>query len=154
MAQLIRSTLKPALALAIAAALLVPLPAAAQTLYGSIVGTVSDAQGAAIPGATVTATNDGTGHKVDAVSDADGHYAFRNLLPGTYTLGASLQGFRELHQTGLRVSANTIVRVELKLEVGALSRDGHRHQRHDAAADGQGRPQHGAQLQGRSSTCR
>ncbi len=121
MAQLIRSTLKPALALAIAAALLVPLPAAAQTLYGSIVGTVSDAQGAAIPGATVTATNDGTGHKVEAVSDSDGHYAFRNLLPGTYTLDASLQGFRELHQTGLRVSANTAVRVELRLEVGALS---------------------------------
>ena len=121
MAQLIRSTLKPALAIAIAAALLFPLPAAAQTLYGSIVGTVSDAQGAAIPGATITATNDGTGHKVEAVSDSDGHYSFRNLLPGVYTLGASLQGFRELHQTGLRVSANTAVRVELKLEVGALT---------------------------------
>jgi hypothetical protein len=117
----IRWMSKAGLALAIAAALLVPLPAAAQTLYGSIVGTVSDAQGAAIPGATVTATNDGTGHKVEAVSNSDGYYAFRNLLPATYTLDASLQGFRELHQTGLRVSANTSVRVELKLEVGALS---------------------------------
>ena len=42
-------------------------------------------------------------------------------MPGTYTLGASLQGFRELNQTGLRVSANTAVRVDLKLEVGALA---------------------------------
>ncbi len=117
----IRWTFKAALALAIGASLLVPLPAAAQTLYGSIVGTVSDPQGAAIPGATVTATNSGTGHKVETVSDTDGNYAFRNLLPGTYTLGASLQGFRELNQTGLRVSANTGVRVDLKLEVGALA---------------------------------
>jgi hypothetical protein len=109
------------MAVAIAAALLVPLPAAAQTLYGSIVGTVSDPQGAAIPGATVTATNTGTGNKVDVVTDSDGNYAFRNLLPGTYTLGASLQGFRELNQTGLRVSAGNPVRVDLKLEVGALA---------------------------------
>ena len=70
MAHLTRFTLKAAVALAIVAALLVPLPAAAQTLYGSIVGTVSDPQGAAIPGATVTATNTGTGLKVTAVTDA------------------------------------------------------------------------------------
>jgi hypothetical protein len=108
-------------AIALAAALLLPLPAPAQTLYGSIVGTVSDPQGAAIPGATITATNAGTGHKVSVVTDRDGNYTFRNLLPGTYTLGASLQGFRELNQTGLRVSANNRIRVDLKLEVGALT---------------------------------
>ena len=121
MAHLTRFPLKAAVAIAIAAALLVPLPAAAQTLYGSIVGKVSDTQGAAIPGATVSATNTGTGHKVEAVSGAEGGYAFRNLHPGIYNLGASLQGFRELNQTGLRVTANTVVRVELKLEVGALA---------------------------------
>ena len=120
MTDLTRLALRAAVAIAILA-LLVPAPASTQTLYGSIVGTVTDAQGAAIPGATVSATNAGTAHKVEAVSDADGHYAFRNLQPGTYTLGASLQGFRELNQTGLRVSANTAVRVDLKLEVGALA---------------------------------
>ena len=121
MSQPFRLSVKAATAIAIAVALLVPLPAAAQTLYGSIVGTVSDAQGAAIPGATVTATNAGTGHKVEVVSDSAGNYSFRNLLPGTYTLGVSLQGFRELNQTGLRVSAGNPVRVDLKLEVGALA---------------------------------
>jgi hypothetical protein len=121
MAHLTRFPLKAAMAIAIAAALLVPLPASAQTLYGSIVGTVSDPQGAAIPGATVTATNTGTGLKVSAVTDRDGNYTFRNLLPGIYDLGASLQGFRELKQTGLRVSAGNPVRVELKLEVGTLA---------------------------------
>jgi hypothetical protein len=117
----IRWMSKAALSFAVMAALLVPTPAAAQALYGSITGTVSDAQGAAIPGATVTATNTGTGNQVSAVTDSDGNYTFRNLLPGTYDLGASLQGFRELKQTGLRVAANTSVRVELKLEVGALA---------------------------------
>ena len=121
MAQQIRSMSKAVLALAIAAALLVPLPAAGQVLYGSITGTVTDAQGAAIPGATVTATNPGTGLVLSTVSDADGNYTFRNLLPGVYDLGASLQGFRELKQTALRVSAGNPVRVDLKLEVGALA---------------------------------
>ena len=118
---LTRLTLKAALALAIVAALLVPLPASAQTLYGSIIGTVKDTTGAAVPGATVTATNTGTGLKVDTTSDVGGAYTFRNLLPGVYNLTASLQGFRELNQTGLRVSAGNPVRVDLKLEVGALT---------------------------------
>ena len=50
MAPLTRFTLKAALALAIVAALIAPLPASAQTLYGSIAGTVTDPQGAPIPG--------------------------------------------------------------------------------------------------------
>ena len=121
MAQLIRSKPMAALAITIALALLVPLPAAGQALYGSITGTVSDPQGAPIPGATVTATNTGTGLQLTAVTDRDGNYTFRNLPPGIYDLGAALQGFRELKQTGLRVSAGNPVRVELKLEVGALA---------------------------------
>ena len=121
MAHLTRFPLKAAMAIAIAAALLVPLPAAGQALYGSITGTVSDPQGAAIPGATVTATNTGTALQLTAVTDTDGNYTFRNLPPGIYDLGAALTGFRELKQTGLRVSAGNPVRVELKLEVGALA---------------------------------
>jgi hypothetical protein len=121
MAQLIRATFRAALAVAVVAGLLVPLPAAAQTLYGSITGTVSDTQGAAVPGAGVTATNTGTGLQVSSVTDSDGTYTFRNLLPGVYDLVASLQGFRELRQTGLRVTAGNPVRIDLKLEVGTLA---------------------------------
>jgi outer membrane receptor protein involved in Fe transport len=103
------------------AAFLAPLPASAQALYGAIVGTVADQSGAPVPGATVTATNTGTASKVDALTDADGNYSFRNLLPGVYDLAASLQGFRELRQTGVRVSAGNPVRHDLKLEVGTVS---------------------------------
>ena len=73
MADLIRISRKAALVAAIAliAAAIVAPPALAQALYGAIVGTVSDQSGAPIPGATVTATNTGTGSKVDVVTDGE-----------------------------------------------------------------------------------
>ena len=107
--------------LAIAAVSLAPTTASAQALYGSIVGTVADQSGAPAPGATVSVTNTGTGHSLNAVTDRDGSYVFRNLLPGEYALTASLQGFREIRQTGIRVSAGNPARFDLKLEVGAMA---------------------------------
>jgi hypothetical protein len=123
MTDLIRISRKAAVVAAIvmiAAAVAAP-PALAQALYGAIVGTVADQSGAPIPGATVTATNTGTGSKVDVVTDGDGNFAFRNLLPGSYDLGVSLSGFRELRSTGLRVTAGNPQRHDLKLEVGTVS---------------------------------
>jgi len=121
MKQLKRLTLWTATLAAAAAFCLAPPPASSQVLYGSILGTVTDQQGAAIPGATVAATNTGTGNKIETVTDKEGNYAFRSLLPGTYDLDASVQGFRELKQTGLRVSPGNPIRLELKLEVGSLN---------------------------------
>src|SRR5688500_7446697 len=106
---------------AIAAVSLAPAPASAQALYGSIVGTVADESGAPVPGVTVSATNTGTGLKVDAVTDGNGDYAFRNLLPGMYEITAALQNFRELRQTGIRISAGEPARHDLKLQVGAMA---------------------------------
>jgi len=106
---------------AIAALSLAPAPASAQALYGSIVGTVADDSGAPVPGVTVSATNTGTNLKVDAVTDSSGDYAFRNLLPGVYNLNAAISGFREIQQTGIRVSAGNPARFDLKLQVGALT---------------------------------
>ena len=60
----------------------------AQTVYGSIVGTVTDASGGAISGAKVTLTNAGTNERRDATADAAGNYQFLNLLPGDYTIAA------------------------------------------------------------------
>jgi outer membrane receptor protein involved in Fe transport len=120
MTRLIRFSLWTAMLAALLAAPLAAPPVSAQALYGAIVGTVTDQSGAPVPGATVTATNTGTGLKLDATTDKDGNYAFRNLVLGTYELTASLQGFRELRQTGVRVEAGNPVRFDLKLEVGAV----------------------------------
>jgi hypothetical protein len=120
---LIRLSRKAAVVAAIvliAAAFATP-PAAAQALYGSIVGTVNDQSGSPVPGATVTADNKGTGLKTDTQTDGDGNFTFRNLQPGVYDVTASLQGFREFKKTGVRVSAGNPVRHDLRLEVGTVA---------------------------------
>jgi len=110
-----------ALALTLLGAVVFPSLAHSQTLYGSIVGQVTDPQGAALPGATVTATNTGTALKVETVSDATGNYTFRNLMPGTYDLAATLTGFKEMKQTAMQVTAGNPRRVDLKLELGGVA---------------------------------
>ena len=118
----VRTLLARGSGLLLAAALvLLPNSAAAQALYGTVGGTVTDDSGATIPGATVTATNQGTGLVVSAVTDETGAYAIRNLQPGTYTIKASLQGFKEYVQTGVPVDPSDVLRIDAKLEVGALT---------------------------------
>jgi hypothetical protein len=116
-----RRPLKLAIALVLAAAWLAPCPAAGQTLYGTIVGTVADPQKAALPGVAVTATNTGTGLKVETVTDESGNYTFRNLAPGTYDVTAALQGFKEHRRTGYAVGAGVVIRVDVSLELGQLA---------------------------------
>jgi outer membrane receptor protein involved in Fe transport len=55
------------------------------------------------------------------VSSEDGTYTLTNVVPGTYDVKVSLQGFREASQTNVPVTAGQISRVEVKLEVGALT---------------------------------
>ena len=123
MADFSRFSLKATLVAAIVAiaGTLAPSSTSAQTLYGSIVGTVADESGAPVPGATVVATNTGTGLRLEAVTDQGGGYTFRNVPPANYELAISMQGFRELRKTDVRVSAGNPVRHDLRLEVGALA---------------------------------
>ncbi|MCW5977663.1 MAG: TonB-dependent receptor [Bryobacteraceae bacterium] len=95
--------------------------AGAQVLYGSVVGTVEDASGAVVPGATVTIVNPQTSQERHATTDDGGRYAVLNLLPGTYDLQVTAPGFRTLSRTGIRISVNTVVREDVKLEVGAVT---------------------------------
>jgi hypothetical protein len=101
--------------------LLLPAPAAAQALYGGLTGTITDSTGGALPGVTVTITNEGTGLELTAVTDATGTYTIRNIAGGTYTLKATLQGFREFVQTGIPITAGGIARINGRLEIGALT---------------------------------
>jgi hypothetical protein len=109
------------ISLTIAALALAVGTASSQALYGSIVGNVTDEQGAVLPGVSLSASNTETGLKVEAVTDSSGNYVFRNLLPGTYDLTATLSGFREHQQRGLTVTAGNPARVNVKLEVGTVT---------------------------------
>ena len=121
MAVLLRRRNLVAAALAMTLTWVSPDPATAQALYGSIVGTVIDAQGALTPGVVLVATNTGTGLRAETTSDADGAYVFRNLLPGTYDLTATLTGFREHTQKTIPVTAGNPVRINITLAVGTVS---------------------------------
>jgi hypothetical protein len=98
-----------------------PLPAAAQGV-GEIGGIVTDASGGALPGATVALTSaQGTvGGSQETVADERGAYQFTRLVPGTYAVRASLQGFRSVQQENVAVVADAAARADLRLEVGAL----------------------------------
>ena len=100
---------------------LLPTPTAGQALYGSVTGTITDAQGSAVPGASVSLRNEATGLEMGTVTDETGTYTLRNVAGGTYTLKASLQGFKEFVQTGVPVIVGGIARINGKLEIGALS---------------------------------
>jgi outer membrane receptor protein involved in Fe transport len=105
--------------LVVAAALFISPPAIAQALYGGLVGNVTDPQGAVLPGVTVTLTNVGTGLKLETITDDTGNYVFRNLLPGTFEMTLSLEGFTTMRQTGIVVTAGTPRRQDARLAVGA-----------------------------------
>jgi hypothetical protein len=94
---------------------------AAQELYGSVVGTVRDASGAHIPGATIEIMNRETNLVMTAVSNQTGAYTFTNVLPGTYDVKVTLQGFKEFKLQNVPVTTGAISRVDAKLEVGQLS---------------------------------
>ena len=100
---------------------LVSVPASAQILYGSITGVVKDGQGAFIPGATVTVVNKDTNLTRDTVSNEEGIYTLTNVLPGPYDVKVTLAGFREAVRTEVPVTIGQISRVDITLEVGALS---------------------------------
>jgi Carboxypeptidase regulatory-like domain len=103
------------------AALLAPQPAAAQVLYGSVVGTVTDQSDAVIPDAVVALTNKQTGQARQAITDAGGRYSLGNVQPGIYDLKVTAKGFRTHAQMDLTVSPDTVGRVDVKLEVGQVN---------------------------------
>src|SRR5215471_21780453 len=85
--------------------LLTALPAAAQFDRGQISGRVKDAQGAVIPGATVTATNQQTQLSWNTVTDGTGFYTFANLPAGRYNVMTELQGFKKALRQDIQLDA-------------------------------------------------
>jgi len=106
---------------AIIAAMFIATPARAQVPTGTILGTVKDAQGAVVPGASVTATNLGTQFSRNAVTDAAGEYALRLLPVGNYQVEVSIPGFKNFTQTGIVLEVGRNARVDATIELGAVS---------------------------------
>jgi len=88
---------------------------------GQINGVVTDSSGGVIPGATVTATEAGTGFSQATVSGANGRYSFPSLRPTGYTIAAELVGFRTFRREGIVLAANQSLTLSITLELGELS---------------------------------
>lgn len=92
-----------------------------QTIDGELRGVVKDKTGAIIPGATVKATNKGTGASRETISENDGSYRITNLAVGRYLLEVVMQGFRRFTQDGVEIKLNQITNVFPVLEVGDIA---------------------------------
>ncbi len=110
---------KPAtvLLLALTLALCASGPAFAG-VTASISGTVTDATGAAVQGATVTATNVDTGVTSTQPTNGQGYYSFQALPLGKYSITVEQKGFKSYQQTGLVLDVNAALVVDVALQVG------------------------------------
>lgn len=94
-------------------------PASAQT--ASIVGTIFDPAGGVIADAKVTATNTQTGAVREITSNDTGLYRVTNLIPGTYSLDISKEGFETLHFDNVVLTVDQAVSLDLHMKVGSVS---------------------------------
>ncbi|PYT31186.1 MAG: hypothetical protein DMG57_06170 [Acidobacteria bacterium] len=99
---------------------LLPTQIQAQVLYGSLLGNVTDPNGAVVPSASVTATNQSTGAANTTSTNASGEYNFVNLQPGTYAIKVGVSGFKTFERRNLSVEANNTSRADVALEVGNI----------------------------------
>ena len=93
----------------------------AASATGSIVGTVTDATGAALTGATVDLRNVETGVVRTAVADHAGNYSFVLLPPASYDLTARMTGFRDSGLSGIQLDVDQVRRTDLTLEVAPVT---------------------------------
>ncbi len=110
-----------ALALICFALVLTPTPSSAQAVYGSILGTVSDTSGAAVPGAKISVTSVKQATTVDTVSNEGGNFTVDHLIPGDYDVKVEAPNFKSAENSAVTVNADAASKVDMKLEVGAIS---------------------------------
>lgn len=99
----------------------VPQPAQAQVLYGSIVGSVTDSTGAIVPGALVKVTQLETNQSREVVTNESGGYTLSTVPAGTYDVSITKSGFRAFSAQKIAVRLNTVVRVDAALDIGMVS---------------------------------
>ena len=110
-------------ALAIVAILAAAAPARAQITTGNISGTVNDSQGGVIPGATVVLKSETRGTaSAPVVTNEAGVYVFPNITPDVYTIEVTMDSFKTVRRTNIRVSGGDRVGVPaMVLEAGGVA---------------------------------
>ncbi len=93
----------------------------AQVDTGTILGTVTDATGAVIPGAKVTIRNEGTSFTQSTTTSASGTYVFTPLRIGTYTVEVEKEGFKRQRRAGLELNIQQQLVADVALSVGEVS---------------------------------
>src|SRR5882762_11902081 len=100
------------------AVLLLCVPAFSQGSSGRIVGTITDANGGAITGATVTILDTQRGTSRPLTTDESGAYNAPNLTPGAYTVRAEFKGFKVTERQNVTLEVGQAIRVDLALQPG------------------------------------
>jgi hypothetical protein len=100
--------------------LLGAVPVGAQQGTTELRGKIVDAQGGVLPGVTVTVRNQATGMYRETTSGEDGSFIASGLVPGTYEVVASLQGFKKFSRRDLLLEVGKTSSIEVRMEVGAL----------------------------------
>src|SRR5262249_30367808 len=95
--------------------------AIAQAVYGSVFGTITDARGAGVPGATVTITNTGTNVSETVKPDGSGYYAQTRLIPGSYRVKVEAGGFKTAVIETVVVRVDTTSEAKFVMQPGEIS---------------------------------
>src|SRR6266550_841417 len=93
----------------------------AQVTTATLIGLVRDSSGSVLPGATVVATNEGTGVARETVSDTNGEFVLTALPNGPYTVKIDMTGFKSYLSKGLQLGAGQTVRQNFSLELGTVA---------------------------------
>jgi outer membrane receptor protein involved in Fe transport len=94
-----------------------------QVVGGGIQGTVKDAQGAVLPGATVVVQNTATGASYEQTTDQSGYFRVPALPPGEYEVHIKLTGFRPLVHRGIRLTVGQVAVLDTALELGVIAEE-------------------------------
>src|SRR5580692_6851270 len=92
-----------------------------QEVNATLVGTVTDATGAVVPGAKITATESQTNVSRITVTNESGNYTFPNLPPGSYVVTVEAQGFKREMRRDVTVQVDSTTRSDLQLNPGSVS---------------------------------
>ena len=93
----------------------------AQSSTGTITGTLTDPQGAAIAGAKVLVVETSTNFQANSVTNGDGLYRVQSLMPGTYDVTYEAPGFKKVVQKGLQLKVGDVLPVDAVLQLGQVT---------------------------------